>query len=28
LLFASVSGAIADYEKQLDTSPNELQYAG
>jgi transposase len=26
-LFASVSGAIAGYEKQLDTKSNELQYA-
>src|SRR5260370_29243242 len=26
-LFATVSGAIATYEKQLDTTSNELQYA-
>ena len=26
-LFASVSGAIAGYEKQFDTKSNELQYA-
>ena len=26
-LFAAVSGAIAGYEKQLDTKSNELQYA-
>jgi transposase len=26
-LFASVSGAIAGYERQLDTKSNELQYA-
>ena len=26
-LFATVSGAIAGYEKQLDTKSNELQYA-
>src|ERR1700747_1687307 len=26
-LFATVSGAIATYEKQLDTTSNELQHA-